>query len=407
MDELANIRSLSGGVNQIGVRDYNERLLLFMLLRHGAMPGSELARHVALSPQTVSVILRKLKGDGLLTSGEPVKGKVGKPSTPMALNRDGVLSVGLQIGRRKSDLVLIDFLGTVRKQLTVTYAYPMPDVVFDFLELGLKTLVSDLPETQAARVCGLGIAAPFELWNWHELVGAPEEDFMRWKSVDIATTACRLTDFPVFLVNDATAACRAEHLYGRGKQFRDYAYFFVSAFVGGGIVLNHSVFEGHQGNAGALGSLRSMGPRGETRQLIDMASIRLLEERLLEVDLDPDLLWEEPQDWRAFSRYVEPWVGQTAQELAKASLSTCSVIDFEAVLIDGTFPPDVRHDLIERTRRYLATQDTRGLILPRVEEGTIGRNARAIGAACGPIFSQFFWNTNAGLTEATGQSSVS
>jgi predicted NBD/HSP70 family sugar kinase len=122
---------------------------------------------------------------------------------------------------------------------------------------------------------------------------------------------------------------------------------------------------------------------------------------LREVDLDPDQLWGESQDWSAFSRYVEPWVGQTAQELAKASLSTCSVIDFEAVLIDGTFPANVRQDLIERTRRYLATQDTRGLIPPRVEEGTIGRNARAIGAACGPIFSQFFWNTNAGLTEAT------
>ncbi len=30
------------------------------------------------------------------------------------------------------------------------------------------------------------------------------------------------------------------------------------------------------------------------------------------------------------------------QELAKASLSTCSVIDIEAVLIDGAFPPKVR-----------------------------------------------------------------
>jgi predicted NBD/HSP70 family sugar kinase len=171
----------------------------------------------------------------------------------------------------------------------------------------------------------------------------------------------------------------------------------VGTFVGGGIVLNHSVFEGRQSNAGALGSLRSIGPNGESMQLVDMASIHLLEARLKEVDLDPRLLWNDPQDWSRLARYVEPWLGQTAQELAKASLSTCSVIDFEAILIDGAFPPSVRKALVERVRRYLATQDTRGLIAPRIEEGSIGGNARAIGAACTPMLSQFFLNTNNGL----------
>ena len=68
-----------------------------------------------------------------------------------------------------------------------------------------------------------------------------------------------LTGLPVSLLNDA-AACQAEHSFGRGKEFRDYAYFFIGAYIGGGIVLDHTVYEGRQGNAGALGSLRSIGP---------------------------------------------------------------------------------------------------------------------------------------------------
>jgi predicted NBD/HSP70 family sugar kinase len=394
------VRSLSSGVNQSGVRDYNERLLLSMLLRYGAMPGSDLARHINLSSQTVSVILRKLEKDGLLERGEPVKGKVGKPSVPMGLAKNGAFSFGLRIGRRSSDLVLIDLHGVVHCQRQIDYSYPMPDEIFSFLEGGIPEITAVIKQKDQHRICGIGIAAPFELWNWHELVGAPEDEFSVWKTVDFAERISAFSTLPVYPVNDATAACRAEHVYGRGKEFRDYAYFFIATFVGGGIVINHSVFEGRQSNAGALGSLRSIGPHGETSQLIDMASIHLLEKRLIEVDIDPSRLWDEPQDWSDFSRYVDPWIRQTAQELAKASLSTCSVIDFEAVLIDGAFPVDVKTALVEQTRRYLATQDTRGLIPPTIEQAEMGGNARAIGAASGPIFSQLFLNANAGFQEA-------
>lgn len=394
---VPKIRSLSGGVNQSGLRDYNERLLLSMLLRSGPMPGSDLARHAGLSPQTVSVILRKLENDGLLERGLPQRGRVGKPSVPMGLAPNGVLSFGLKIGRRSAELVLLDFTGGIKYQLSTTYAYPMPDFIFEFLKGGVSTISQQLTSDEEQRICGIGIAAPFEIWNWHELAGAPADEFHSWKDVDFQARLASFSDLPVHIVNDATAACKAEHVYGRGKEFRDYAYFFISAFVGGGVVLNHSVFEGHQGNAGALGSIRSVGPNGESRQLIDIASIHLLERRLQQVDIDPAVLWKQPQDWSDISRYVEHWVGQTAQELAKAALSTCSVIDFEAILIDGAFPENVRQELVERTRRYLVNQDTRGLIPPKIEAGSIGGNARAIGAASGPIFSQYLLNTNVGL----------
>ena len=393
----SKIRSLSGGANQSGLRNHNERLLLSMLQRGGAMPGSDLARIAGLSPQTVSVILRKLEKDGLLARGTPVRGKVGKPSVPMTLAPDGVFSLGVNIGRRSAKIVLMDFTGVIRADVSTTFSYPLPAEIFAFIRSGLDELTSTLTPDLQQRLCGIGIAAPFELWNWHEMVGASAEEFALWKGVSFQDEIALFSDLPVHVVNDATAACRAEHVYGRGKEFRDYAYFFVAAFVGGGVVLNHSVFEGHQGNAGALGSLRSVGPNGESRQLIDIASIHLLEARLSEVGLDPSGLWDS-DDWSPYARYVEPWIRQTAQELAKAALSTCAVIDFEAIMIDGGLPPDVKETLVARTRRYLLNQDTRGLIPPQVEAGTIGRQARELGAACSPIFSQYLLNTNSGLT---------
>lgn len=387
-----------GGVNQSGLRDHNERLILSVLQRHKSVPAADLARRTGLSKPTVSTILRNLEEDGLVQRGEPVRGKVGKPSIPIELAPDGAFSFGLKIGRRSADLLLLDFAGTVRGQLHTTFDYPMPDAVFGFLETGVADLLGRLSADHQLRVCGVGIGTPFELWKWHDLSGRSAEEFRSWKDVDFTREVARFSDLPVYVLNDATAACHAEHLYGSGKEYRDFAYFYIGSFIGGGIVLNGTVFDGNRGNAGALGSMRTTGPLGESQQLIDTASLHLLEARLVEVGVDPALMWQKPQDWSRLARYVDPWIGATAQELAKASLSICSVIDFEAILVDGAFPTEIRQELVERIRRYLVNQDTRGLIAPIVEIGTVGENARAIGAASGPIFDEFLLNTNAGLS---------
>lgn len=98
--------------------------------------------------------------------------------------------------------------------------------------------------------------------------------------------------------------------------------------------------------------------------------------------------------WSGFDAEVTPWLDQAADAIARASLATCAVIDFEAVLIDGALPDSIRAALVERTRAALSNLDARGLIPPHIECGAIGPNARAIGAASGPIISQYLLDTN-------------
>ncbi len=399
---MTEVRRLTTGINQSGVRAYNERLILTMLQRGGPTPGRDLARQSGLSPQTVSVILRKLEADALVLRGAPQRGKVGKPSVPVALNPDGLFSVGLKIGRRSADLVLMDFAGNVRTQYHLHYAYPTPGEVFVFLRDGLVHAHDDLSTEGRDRICGIGIAAPFELWNWHELAGAPAKDFETWKTIDIQTEVRKFTDLPIFVNNDATAACRAEQIYGNGKHYRDYAYFFVAAFVGGGIVMNHLVVEGPHGNAGAFGPMPLPGPDGTPVPLMDVASIRTLETRLEAEGLDRARLWQEPQNWDDLEEFIAPWIEQAGAALALASLTACSVIDFEAVLIDGALPPEIRRRLADRVRDVLPTLDMRGIIVPRIAEGRIGGNARAIGAATRPINAAFLIDEFAGLLAPDG-----
>lgn len=381
---------MQNGVNQRGVRNHNERLILSLLQRSGDLPGSEIARRTDLSAQTVSVILRKLEGDGLLIKGDPVKGRVGKPSVPMALNPRGVMSVGCKIGRRSSDLFLTDLCGHVLYKSHLRYDIALPGPIFDFLERSYAEAVAALGPEGAARLCGIGVAVPFEIWKWGDTDGETAAEFLSWKDISFPNEIARFSDLPVFMMNDATSACWAEHVYGAGRALQNYAYFFVSTFIGGGVVLNQAVYEGTLGNAGAFGPLRVGDKSGQTRQLLDVASIHLLESKLQAAGFDPRDLWTLPQDWSNFEDEVAAWVDAAAHAIAQACVSVCAVIDFEAVVLDGYCPAEVKERLVERVRYYLPREDSRGLILPEILTGQVGIDARAIGAASVPVLSQFF-----------------
>src|SRR4051812_29732091 len=152
-----------GGANQIRVRAYNERLVLSLVRRHGSLSKADIARRTGLSAQTVSVIMRSLEKEGLLARGEPQRGKVGQPSIPMSLNADGVFSLGLKIGRRSADLVLMDFTGRVRMQLHEAYRYPTPAGILSFTQRSVETIQVSMRPEDRRKIAGLGVALPFEL----------------------------------------------------------------------------------------------------------------------------------------------------------------------------------------------------------------------------------------------------
>ncbi|MDB5526824.1 MAG: hypothetical protein JWM58_4587 [Rhizobium sp.] len=378
-----------GGANQTRVRAYNERLVLSLVRRHGSLSKAEIARRTGLSAQTVSVIMRSLEKDGLLARGEPQRGRVGQPSIPMSLNSDGVFSLGLKIGRRSADLVLMDFTGQVRMQLHEAYRYPTPSGVLAFSEGAAAEIQSTMRPEDRRKIAGIGVALPFELWNWVEAMGAPPEDMDAWRDADIAAMLGEKLNFPVFLQNDATAACAAELAFGHGPRFADFAYFFLGSFIGGGVVLNHALYPGRTGNAGAFGSMPFAIQNGRQSQLIEHASVVLLEKMLLDAGQDPSSIWLAPEQWADFGEIKTTWIAETAKALAFAIATVSSVIDFEAVIVDGGFAASVRSALVQATQAELLKLDLQGIAPPVVEEGLVGSAARAIGAASLPLFSRY------------------
>lgn len=387
--------SFPRGTNQSGMRDHNERLVLSLVRQHGSLAKTDIARMTGLSAQTISVIMRELEEEGLLLRQAPVRGKIGQPSVPMALDPEGAFFLGLKIGRRSAELVLIDFLGTLRGMLQHSYRYPAPGEILDFANAGIVKLRSALDHRQDERIAGLGVAMPFELWNWADTVGAPRDVMEEWRHRDIRAAIQKGVDFPVYLQNDATSACGAELVFGQSGQLRDFVYFYIGAFAGGGIVLNGRLYTGSTGNAGALGSMPVPGPDGRPTQLIDVASLAILEKMLNARGIDGSFLWSSPQEWGEIGPDFDQWIAAAGKALAYAVVASSSVIDFEAAVIDGWMPVAVRHQLVTRVRESLARIDVEGLSLPQVREGTVGIHARALGGASLPLSERFLIGSNA------------
>jgi predicted NBD/HSP70 family sugar kinase len=91
---------------------------------------------------------------------------------------------------------------------------------------------------------------------------------------------------------------------------------------------------------------------------------------------------------------LDEWIENTARHLAVAVVASCSVIDFQAAVIDGAFPEDIRKRIVEATRTEVMKLDTRGISDPVVLEGLVGRGARVLGGASLPLFSRFLLDNN-------------
>ncbi len=381
---------LSRGTNQTGVRLYNERLVLSLIRRHGLLPKADLARMTGLSPQTISIITNQLTEDGLLLRGNPRRGRIGQPSVPYSLNPEGAYSFGLKIGRRSVDLYLINFTGEVLRLLHRIYPYPTPEGIRTFARNGVPELLEGLPKEQVARVTGLGIGAPYEMWTWPEEIGAPQKDIDAWRTADIRADIARQWTWPVYFANDITAACAAELMFGRGAEHIDYLYVFIGSFIGGGLVLDGHLFPGRTANAGALGSMpaqQAAGGRGP--QLMNVASIYVLERKLVAEGRNADVLWQSPDDWGDLGPVLEEWIDEVAESLAYAIVAAIAVIDVETVIVDGAFPEQVRTKIVDRTRAAVGRVNRQGLSPFRLIEGSIGNAARAMGGAALPLLANF------------------
>ncbi len=386
------------GSNHTGMRQFNERTVLRAIRHEGAIPKADLARLTQLSSQTVSIIVNRLLEDGLLIKQDRIRGKIGQPSVPLAINPDGAYSIGLQVGRRSLEVVVTDFLGQMRHQWQHTYPYPSPTEVLPKIKEGLKLMQKRMGTEAWKRAVGIGLSAPLAMHQWGDLMGKKaQKAMMDWEHIDLVQEVQATSSLPIEFAKDTTAACVAELVQGLGRDVPNFLYVYVGTFVGGGLVMDGHIVNGPRGNAGAIGSmpigLPPLGTRANVNtpaQLLQLASGWQLEQALMTAGHDPLLVQQDAIMSPEFSAFTQPWLSQAAKALAMSATSAAALLDLDAIIMDGSLNSKLLQALIQQTEASLAQFSFDGIHQPKILAGRVGSHARALGGALLPLHAQFF-----------------
>lgn len=385
------------GSNSANLRLFNERVILAALRRLGEASKADLARFARLTDNTAGVIVRELEAQRLVRRGGKRAGERGQPATLLSLDPGGAYAIGVKIGRRSSDALLVDFAGHVVERRRHEHAFLLPEAALDLAADSVAALRDALPREARGRLAGLGVAAPSQMGSWRRELDIPDDAYAAWNGFAIAPALAARTGLPAIGENDGNAAALAELFRGHGRRIDDFLYVTIGTAVGGGVVMGGDYLRGGGGNAGDLGLMpvpasrldTAPRPAGRWDVLLTRASmnglIRHLRGRGVAVSDGTELV-------AAAARHpgpVDEWLEDCADALTGPLLSAVRTLDLDTVVVDGTLPRPLLERLVGRTAELLAEAAPEARPAPALLLGETGREAAAIGAALLPLHMNF------------------
>jgi len=351
------IADRSSGMNATSVRSYNERLVLSLLLQNKGLSRMEIGQRTGLSAQTVSVIVRSLEQEGLVAKGEAQKGRMGPPTIPLSLNPAGAFSVGVSLGHKHTDVVLIDFVGQIKFHTMLPATETGEATNHSDLVETVRRAMAALPNKDTARLVGVGLALPEDR---EELALGPAGLAERLESIGHEIEEA--LGIEVYVQNDITAAAAGESMFGAAKSLDDYLFFYLGARLHHRLVLNHQIFQG---------TAPASNPKG----------LVALEQSVQSKSVDTSALWIRGAAWPDFGKAEETWLDECADVLS-ASLSAASLfLPVSTVIVSSYAPAPICRKLAE------ALQQRNVGVVAKVGELQI--SPKAIGAASLPFSSKF------------------
>ncbi len=381
------------GSNSTLVGDFNERVVLTTLRRLGPASKADLARIVGLTSNAAGVIVRKLELNGLVRVVGKRHGARGQPATILELDPDGAFSIGMRIDRDMIEAVLVDLQGRILERSVLDHL-PEPLEAIRHMAESVARFRAVLGPARTARLAGIGVAAPYDLGSWLIELGLPEEKFRLWDAFDVEEALARATGLTVVVENDGNAAAAGELIYGRGRGLDNFLYLFIGPAIGGGVVLAGDYLRGNAGDVAVMpvgASSLASAPLALRQGTILMAraSLNALMRHLRfrggvasgTAGL-PGAILADPAGFRE-------WQADACIALAGPILTSAHLLDLGHVVLDSDLPGDLLQPFVASLQECCAGQVAQSRHAPAILQGSIGKDAGAVGAASLPLHMSF------------------
>jgi glucokinase len=158
------------------------------------------------------------------------------------------LACGIDVGGTKIAGGVVDETGAVLEELRVES--PATDAAA--IEAAIEQLVTELASRHRIDAVGVGAAGYIDK-DRSVVLFAPN---LAWRDLDLKADLESTLGLPVVVENDANAAAWGEFQFGAGHDIDDLLLVTVGTGVGGGVVLDGSLYRGAFGVGAEIGHLR-------------------------------------------------------------------------------------------------------------------------------------------------------
>lgn len=360
----------------------NERRILGAILRAGGSSQPQLSRKTSLAQQSVSRLVNSLIAHGAIReNGRSSDGRRGQPSISVAIEPTFAYTFGVAMMTDALSLALMDFSGTVIEQQQFDMVTMTRASVIERLET-LFTEFLEKHEIDESRLLGIGVGISGYSLGTHGRYNTPRT-LDDWALVDIEELLQEQFGHPVWVENDGNAAAIGESLVGAGRSYNNFGYVFFSTGIGGGIVYEHELMRGTNGNAGELGLLlpRAVYPHPNLELLRNIVA-----QSGIEVTGISDLLNKFDPDWPA----VDEWIARSRDSLSLIASSLAAILDPEAIVMGGRIPKSLARKVIPHIEIFNDARRSEPRQVPRLMVSETEGDACAIGAAALPFNGCYF-----------------
>ena len=236
----------------------NRSVLLRLIRSQPDLSRARLSTLSGLTKSTVSALVRELLDEHWLSEASaPVATQsMGRPSTPLNIDTQKRVLIGIEIAVDCLRLVCVSLTGQLLTQTEVALSGSQPIQACEQLAALVHLLCGRLDEKQLL-LSGVGVCLPGAVDESLGLVRlAPN---LGWR--DVPFLSMLQAEFrrmgigapSIHLQNDADAAALGEYEFGGGSGDDPLIFVNCDVGVGAGIVLNDRLFTGFLGAAGEIG----------------------------------------------------------------------------------------------------------------------------------------------------------
>lgn len=226
----------------------NESLVLDYVREQVETSRSAIARDLELSPASVSRVVARLIGSGLVGESDNPADGPGRPARRVVFNQRAGCVLAIDLGGTKCHGVLADLSGReIAEDIRPTAGGSTPYETLMATIAALTAAVTDAPLVAAA----IGVPAIV-----HPVTGvAVEGPNVLWRDFALVDELRRCLSVPFVVDNDVKLAALAQAWRGPGRGVADFVTMSIGTGIGAAVVANGELVRGRNNAAGEIGYL--------------------------------------------------------------------------------------------------------------------------------------------------------